>query len=168
MPTNAMALSRLLMCERPSLLRRMRQLVGTEGADDVAQKLWLKVQTVKDDPPIIDKKAYLHRLAHNVAFDHAREEQRRRDVHAEAAALLHEGMDGISGERIALARSELTQAQAAIAALPNRTRCIFLLSRIEGMTQREIADHLGVSRPTVEKHLRHAFDAVAAALAREL
>jgi len=167
MSTNSIALSRLLLAERKSLLRQVRRLVGAESAEDVAQKLWLKVQTVRDDPPIIDKQAYLRRLAHNVAFDHVQDERRLHDAHSEAAALLHDGAAAISGERIALARDELTRVQTAIAALPFRTQQIFRLSRVEGMAQREIAAHLGISRPTVEKHLRHAFDAVTAALARE-
>jgi RNA polymerase sigma-70 factor (ECF subfamily) len=63
-----------------------------------------------------------------------------------------------------LARHDLMRVQSLIAGLPERTREIFLLSRLEGLPQREIAARLGVSRPTVEKHLRHAFDAVAAVL----
>jgi RNA polymerase sigma-70 factor (ECF subfamily) len=153
-----------MLSERPSLLRRVGRLVGADSAEDVAQKIWLKVQAIRDDPPIIDKTAYLHRLAHNVAFDHMKGEQRQRDIQAEAAALLHDGVDGISGERIALARHDLMRVQSMIASLPDRTREIFLLSRLEGLPQREIAVRLGVSRPTVEKHLRHAFDAVAAVL----
>lgn len=168
MPTNSIALSRLLLAERNALLRRVRRLVGSDGAEDVVQKLWLKVQAVRDDPPIDNPRAYLRRLAHNVAVDHAQGDKRRRDVHAEAMALLHEGAAGVSGERIVLARDELAKVERVIAALPEPTRRIFLLSRVEGMAQREIAAHLGVSRPTVEKHLRRAFDAVTAALAPKL
>lgn len=167
MSTNSIALSRLLLAERKSLLRQVRRLVGAESAEDVAQKLWFKVQTVRDDPPILDKPAYLRRLAHNVAFDHAQDERRLRDAHQEAAALLHDGATAISGERIAFARDELARVQAAIGALPLKTQQIFRLSRVEGMAQREIAAHLGISRPTVEKHLRHAFDAVTATLAHK-
>lgn len=165
MPSNILALSRLLVAERPSLLRQLRRIVGGDGAEDVAQKLWLKVQTVRDDPPILDPAAYLRRLAHNVAVDHVRGEQRRRDVHAEAVALLHEGADSeVCGERVVMARDQLAHAAAAIAALPSLSRRILVLSRVEGLPQREIAAVLGVSRPTVEKHLHRALDAVAAAL----
>lgn len=165
--TNSIALSRLLLAERPSLLRRVRRMVGHDGAEDVVQKLWLKIQAVRDDPPIDNPRAYLHRLAHNVAVDHVQGDKRRQDVHAEAMALLHHGVEGISGERIALARDELARVESVISALPTSTRDMFLLSRMEGMPQREIAAHLGVSRPTVEKHLRRAFDAVAAVLDRK-
>lgn len=70
MPTNSISLSRLLLAERRSLLRQVRRLMGSDGAEDVAQKVWFKVQAIRDDPPILDKEAYLRRLAHNVAVDH--------------------------------------------------------------------------------------------------
>lgn len=163
MPTNAIALTRLLLAERPSLLRLAQRIVGNApAAEDVAQSLWFKVQRIEDDPPILNKRAYLFRLATNVAVDHAQDESRRRDAHAEAMVLLSDGVEGISGERVALTRDGVARVQAVIAALPPRTREIFLLSRMEGMAQRAIASHLGVSRPTVEKHLRRAFDAVMA------
>ncbi len=164
MPTNSIALSRLLLAERNALLRRVRRLVGADGAEDVVQTLWVKIQAVRDDPPIDNPQAYLRRLAHNVAVDHLQGDKRQRDVHAEAMSLLHDGVEGFCGERTVLARDELTRVEGVIATLPPLTQQIFLLSRVEAMPQRDIAAHVGVSRPTVEKHLRRAFDAVAAAL----
>ncbi len=40
--------------------------------------------------------------------------------------------------------------------LPERTRDIFYMSRIEGMTHAEIAEILGISTRAVEKHLRNS------------
>lgn len=40
--------------------------------------------------------------------------------------------------------------------LPERTRQIFHMSRIEGMTHKEIADKLGISTRAVEKHLQNS------------
>lgn len=40
--------------------------------------------------------------------------------------------------------------------LPERTRDIFYMSRIEGMTHREIAERLGISVRAVEKHLQNS------------
>ena len=40
--------------------------------------------------------------------------------------------------------------------LPERTRDIFYMSRIEGMTHSEIAEILGISTRAVEKHLQNS------------
>lgn len=64
MPTNAIALSRLLIAERSSLVRWVMRIVGSElVAGDVAQSLYLRVQTVEDHPPIITERSFLFRLA---------------------------------------------------------------------------------------------------------
>jgi RNA polymerase sigma-70 factor (ECF subfamily) len=44
----------------------------------------------------------------------------------------------------------------ALRALPQRTRTIFVLFRLENMKQREIADMLGLSVRTVEQHVVRA------------
>lgn len=156
MPTNSIALSRLLLAERNSLLRQVRRLVGSDEAEDVAQKVWLKVQAVRDDTPILDKGAYLRRLAHNVAVDHVQGDQRQATVAERAEALLW-GVDYELGpERIVDSRETLERVRAAIAALPDPTRTILRLTRLEGRTQRETAERVGVTTTTVENHLRHA------------
>ncbi|PZR86803.1 MAG: hypothetical protein DI537_27790 [Stutzerimonas stutzeri] len=68
MSTNAVALMRLLLNERPSLLRLAQRIVGTApAAEDVTQSLWLRIQRVEDDPPIANKRAYLNKLATNLS-----------------------------------------------------------------------------------------------------
>jgi TonB family protein len=48
MPTNAVALTRLLLTERPSLMRLVQRIVGSgETAENVAQNLWFQVQHLR-------------------------------------------------------------------------------------------------------------------------
>ncbi len=156
MSINATALSRLLLAERQSLLRQLSRLVGRDGAEDVAQKLWLKVQAVRDDPPILNKRAYLRRLAHNVAVDHIKSDRRKTAVAQHAEALLW-GQDHEPGpDRIVESRETLQRVRDALAGLPEPTRTILHLTRMEGLTQRETAERVGVSSTTVENHLRRA------------
>lgn len=156
MSINATSLSRLLLAERQSLLRQVTRLVGRDSAEDVAQKLWLKIQSVRDDPPIINKHAYLRRLAHNVAVDHIKGDRRKTDVAQHAEALLW-GRDHEPGpDRIVESRETLQRVREALASLPEPTRTILHLTRMEGLTQRETAERVGVSSTTVENHLRRA------------
>ena len=52
------------------------------------------------------------------------------------------------------------QLEAAISALPEKQRVVFLLSRIERKTYKEIAEMLGISKQAVEKRMYNALDAL--------
>lgn len=157
MPTNAVALTRLLLNERSSLLRLAQRIVGTApAAEDVTQSLWLRIQRVEDHPPILNKRAYLYRLATNLAVDHASFEARRAEVHEEAQALLWGTDHALAADRAVIANETLRRIEAAIGGLPEQTRRIFELHRYEGLTQRVLADRLGISTTAVEKHMRRA------------
>lgn len=156
MPSNSVALSRLLVAERELLMRQVQRFVGRDGAEDVAQKLWIKIQNVRDIPPILDKKAYLRRLAHNVAVDQLRDDARQDTVAERSRALLWGSDQTLDPERIVGSQEMLRQIRAAIIAMPEPTRTILRLTRIEGKKQREVAEIVGVSSTTVENHLRRA------------
>lgn len=164
MPSNARALANLLLRERPSLLRLAQRIVGSvPAAEDVTQGLWLRIQRIEDDPPIANKRAYLYRLATNLAVDHIKAEARRCDVHEEAKALLWGADHAVAADRAVIANDILQRVTAAIAGLPDQTRRIFHLHRFEGMTQRVIAEQLGISTTAVEKHMRRAMRVLAEA-----
>jgi RNA polymerase sigma-70 factor (ECF subfamily) len=157
MTTNAIALSRILLSERPSLLRLANRVLGDrDAAEDVAQKVWLKVQTVSDHPPIVNRKAYLHRLAHNIAVDHAKASQQQANVAKRAEALMWGADFELGPERIVESQQMIERVRAAILAFPEPTRTILRLTRLEGRTQRETAEVVGVTTTTVENHLRRA------------
>lgn len=162
MTTNSLALSRLLLAERSSLLRRVRRLVGRDSAEDVVQKLWLKVQAVRDDPPIENPQAYLHRLAMNTATDELRASNRQAaETRTEIEALLWVEDDSPLPDRIVIERDLLKRIGEAVDALPEPTRGIFRLNRFQGISQREIGERYGVSTTIVERHIRRALKALA-------
>ena len=64
------------------------------------------------------------------------------------------------------ARQELNMLQSALETLPRRTRDIVYMRRVQGLSQRETARALGVSEPTVERHVSRGVQLLADALAR--
>jgi RNA polymerase sigma factor (sigma-70 family) len=140
------------------LSRRLRCLFT---ARDLVQEVYLRLARSGGDHPIENPRALLFRIAVNVASDHVRVQGRRAELLREAHDLLWAQDDEISPERQVLAKDELARIGAALACLPARTRRVFYLNRFEGVTQSEIALRLGVSRTSVEKHMRRAWACVA-------
>jgi RNA polymerase sigma factor (sigma-70 family) len=143
----------------PALVRFLtRRLKCRFTAADVAHEVYLRLLADGAEAGVRNGKAYLFRMAANLATDHQRIESRRAEILAQVNELLWGGPDSITPERHALARAELAHLAAAVRTLPERTRRVFALSRFEGKSQREIAAVLGVSSTTVEKHLGRALD----------
>jgi RNA polymerase sigma-70 factor (ECF subfamily) len=158
MSTNALALSRLLLSERSTLLRVAERILrDRSAAEDVTQGLWLKVQSVRDDTPIENPNAYLRRLTVNAATDELRAFARRKArTQEEIEHLLWIEDDSPSQDRVVLGRDMIERIGAAVDALPEPTRGIFRLNRYHGMAQREIAEKYQVSTTIVERHVRRA------------
>jgi RNA polymerase sigma-70 factor (ECF subfamily) len=62
----------------------------------------------------------------------------------------------IDPERVLCGKEELRAATTALLSLPERTRTVFILRRLEGYRYRDIAAHLGISVSAVEKHMVRA------------
>ncbi len=149
--------------QRDLLRFLMRRLRCAFTARDLAHDLYLKLDDVDGATGIGNGRAYLFRMAANLASDHLRGEARRGEILREAQDLLDGGADWRTPERDVIARDELQRLHREVAALPDLSRRIFQLNRFEGRTHREIAARLGVSVTTVENHIRKVMDRLAAA-----
>ena len=81
-----------------------------------------------------------------------------------AFGLVDEAADS---EQTLVARDELRRLRAIVEALPTQQRRVFTLRKVYGMSPQAIAERLGLSVSTVEKHLVKAVRTCADALARE-
>ncbi|KAF1008260.1 MAG: putative RNA polymerase sigma factor FecI [Luteibacter sp.] len=158
--SNASTLTDLLQQERPALLRLAHRILGTEGAaEDVIQSMWFKARGVDEAQTIANPRAYLYRLATNLATDYGRERTRRARLLADH--YLWGPEEAVSAEEQAMAQDELRRVLDAVGHLPELTRSIFRLHRLQGLTQSEVARRQGVSVTTVENHVRGALQRLA-------
>ncbi|AUW57714.1 RNA polymerase subunit sigma-70 [Sphingobium sp. SCG-1] len=157
-------LSKVYHIHRPALLRLLAARTGTQGdAEDLLQELWIKVQC---NPPVVVEhaRAYLFRMAHNLATDRLRTRQRRMtrerrwsDEATDFATSIDEQTDRAkSAEQILLDREEVAILASAIANLPEGSRRVFHMHKIEGSSHAEVASRLGITRSGVEKHIAAA------------
>ncbi|MGF1610369.1 MAG: RNA polymerase sigma factor [Kiloniellales bacterium] len=131
-------------------------------AHDLAQELFLKLSALEGGLEVSNARAYLFRMAANLVTDHQRREQRRAGLLAAVEAHLRGGAETLSPERRVMAQQELRDLVQVVERLTPTTRRIFKLNRFDGLTQREIAQALGISQTAVEKHIRKALATLAA------
>lgn len=150
---------------RDELIRLLRRRTGDrELAADLVQDVFVKLTSVKAEIP--DRRhgrAYLFRMAGNLAIDHSRTEARRAEILSGSQVLFEDVEEG--PDALALSRDELRQVAKALEELPERCREVLMLSQVHGMHHKEIAETLGVSVSLVEKYrlraLRHCRERMA-------
>jgi RNA polymerase sigma-70 factor (ECF subfamily) len=156
-------LEAVFLNHRAPLLRFLRARGAGDSAEDLLQELWIKAAAGASGP-IAEPLAYLYRTANNLMLDRRRSELRsaRRDQDwTDVTGGAVTGVsDAPSGERVLIARERLQAAETALKALGERTEHVFRRFRVEGVSQREIADELGISLSAVEKHLQKAYRAL--------
>lgn len=166
--TNNRTLRELLLADYSGIDQRLtRRLGSADLASDVLQETYLRIDAMTDLGSIQSPKAYLFRIALNIANDRRRAESRRLTA-GEIDCLLDIPDDRPDPEREAEDRAEVGQLKRAIAELPERRRAVLTLSRIDGLPHREIAARLGVTVRTVETDLKQAIEHCAERLKRSV
>lgn len=127
-----------------------------EDAADLVQESALRLLRYRDVTSASSLRMLLFRIGRNLLKDYWRH-QRRHGIEepSDLTDLIVES-DAPSQERIVDGQRRLRQLEAVLAALPARCRTVFALSRISGLSNQQVAEHLGISVKAVEKHLTRA------------
>src|SRR3546814_457948 len=100
--------------------------------------------------------AYVFETASSVLTDHLRKKITHRDHLYEPFDQNRHGEKDFSPEHVLIYRQQLEFTSAMLLELPEETRSIFLLRRVEGMKVKDVAARLGISVSSVERHMRVA------------
>jgi RNA polymerase sigma-70 factor (ECF subfamily) len=121
--------------------------------DDVIQEAYTILAELETVDTIRYPRAYLFQVARSVIMRHVRR-ARIVAIHAvDDLGRLEPPDEAASPEQLAIDRDELRQLAHAIAAMPPKTRQAFVLRRVRGLSQREIAAQMRISENTVETHI---------------
>ena len=126
-----------------------------ETAREFVQDVFVSLFKLRDSlNPDISILAYLHVALKNRIFNH----YRHQNVHRRYEQYVALQQPDISDNTVALLYSKELEMQikGEIEKLPLQCRTVFLLSREEGLPNKEIASHLNISVNTVEQHMRKA------------
>lgn len=145
---------RNILPHEPALRRWLsRNVLPDIDPDDVIQEAYTILAELETVETIRYPRAYLFQVARSVVMRHVRR-ARIVPIHAvDYLEQLEHPDDAASPEQQAIDRDELRQLAHAIAAMPLKTREAFVLRRVKGMPQREIAVRMRISENTVETHI---------------
>jgi RNA polymerase sigma-70 factor (ECF subfamily) len=142
---------------QPMLFRHVVYMLrDVDTAHDVVQesfvRLWEHRTTLHPQVPIL---AYLFRVSGNLVRDLARhrEVRRKHEAHPPPVSPVP---DGDPADALHLRMLEEMLADVVRTRLPERCRQVFLLSRVEGMSNNEISERLGIAVKTVENQITRA------------
>ncbi len=127
-------------------------------AEDLAHDVFLRLSGISLEQ-LRSADAYIFQVAANLLRDRARR-RKVRDAYAVAQIAAAEAEEfethSVDPERIEAARRSVATLVARLRELPERTREIFILYRIENVPRRNIAQAFGLSISTVEKEIARA------------
>lgn len=153
---------------KPQLLATARQRrIDQSLAEDLIQDAWIKVQTAMPEHRIENLAGYIHRTVSNTTIDHLRREKRRREIDAEVQDILREDIEDRSPERAYMARQTLDAVTETLEAMPERSRRIFLMNRMDGLSHKRIAELEEITEEAVYYHIRRVLERLAV-LRREM
>ena len=159
------AFEALFRAQYAPLVRHAARMTGsTAEAEELVQEVFLQLWSRRDALAIRESPvAYLYRGVRNRALNAVRHE---RVVRNWAAAQPPEASEPAVASADTAAEDEVARAvRDAIAALPERCREIFLLSREQGLTYAQIAATLELSIKTVETQMGRALKSLRERLA---
>lgn len=120
---------------------------------DLRQEIYVRVYEAAGKARPAQPKAFLFATARHLLTDRIR---RSKVVSIEPVGDFERLLvlvDDVSPERWCGGRQVLKRLSDAFDRLPNRCREVVWLRRVEHLSQREVAERLGISEKTVEKHI---------------
>lgn len=149
-------IANLFVALRSTLSRAVSRLVPPKEVEDIVQETYVRVCQVETPEQIQFPRSFMLRTAQNLALDHLKRAETRLNISLDDELDLElAGYTTRADEtfdRVA-ANQEFGFFCEAVRQLPLQCRKAFVLKKVYGYSQKEIALNLDISENTVEKHI---------------
>jgi RNA polymerase sigma factor (sigma-70 family) len=148
----------IFMAARDSMLRMVSRIVPPKEIEDIVQETYVRICQMDQRETVEQPKSFLMKTARNLAFDHIKKAETRladsveTELEFDVDKLVHDEVF----ESIA-SSEEFAHFCEAIRQLPVQCRRVFVLKKVYGYSQKEIAKEMNLSESTVEKHIAVGF-----------
>ncbi|MDP3433412.1 MAG: RNA polymerase sigma-70 factor [Bacteroidota bacterium] len=167
------ALELLFSIYFPRLNDFARNVVKDDGiSQDIVQEVFVKVWEKKAEIESLNIEAFLFRLVRNRCIDYIKHlkvvNNRLHEIHVASKYEELYRIDFVGNEPYVLIEQELKmKIEKTIQDLPDRCREVFILSRMNGLKNKEIAEKLDINIKNVERHLNRALQSFRANFSEE-
>jgi RNA polymerase sigma-70 factor (ECF subfamily) len=146
----------MFMSARDSITRMVSRLVPPKEVEDIVQETYVKICQLDKYNEIERPKSFLLKTARNLAIDHLKKAETRLADGAEDECLYNPVGSSQQCDEIfeqAASNEEFSHFCEAVRQLPMQCRRVFVLKKVYGYSQKEIAAETNLSESTVEKHI---------------
>lgn len=127
-----------------------------DSAADLAQDTFVRIlRHPLDIEQLREPRAYLLTIAKRLLINHFRHQSLER-AYLDTLANLPEALHPTPEDLLLLKRA-LEALDALLAGLPDKVRTAFLLIQLEGLSQREVAQRMGLTIRTVQRYIAQAY-----------
>jgi RNA polymerase sigma-70 factor (ECF subfamily) len=154
--SNSTLIYKAYLASRNSISRLVARIVPPHEIEDIVQETYVRICQIENKESITSPKSFMYKTARNLALDYQKQ----------ASVRLVDGVDNMEElehllsdhQKDEMYESTLTDIEfshfcEAVRHLPVQCRKVFVLKKVYGYSQREIAAQLNLSESTVEKHI---------------
>jgi RNA polymerase sigma-70 factor (ECF subfamily) len=139
---------------RAALRKYLRKFVaGADEVDDLVQEAYVRVCALPSGQVVESPRALLFRIAHNLAVDRARQRVSHATDDVADFEPLNVSSEEAEPDEQADLRRRFESFCAVVDSLPPLCRRVFVLRKVYQLSHAEIAEVLGLSHSTIEKHV---------------
>lgn len=144
------------LTSRKSISRLVARIVPPHEIEDIVQETYVRICQIENKENITSPKSFMYKTARNLALDYQKQANVRLVDGIDNMETLEQLLSDHHKDEMyenALTQNEFSHFCEAVRQLPIQSRKVFVLKKVYGYSQREIAAQLNLSESTVEKHI---------------
>tara|TARA_R110002153_G_scaffold99102_4_gene234377 strand:- start:34601 stop:35161 length:561 start_codon:yes stop_codon:yes gene_type:complete len=138
---------------RAQLIRVISGIVHSDDIEDLVQETFVKSYEAELKQEITYERTYMLKTARNLALNHISRASERKNQSLDGMKSLPNDLTSKSLESQIESKERFLNFCRATDTLSVEVKRVFLLKKVYGMSQKDIAEYIGLSQSTVEKHV---------------
>ena len=147
---------KIYLSSRNGISKVISRMVPPHEIEDIVQETYVRICQVENKECIESPKSFMYKTARNLALDYLKQANVRLVDKIDDLPSLEFLKDDQNKDEMyeaAIIDAEFSHFCNAVRQLPVQCRKVFVLKKVYGCSQREIAENLKLSESTIEKHV---------------